>query len=349
MSYSIYRRTRSARLTVTTPDGFSVTVENLIGDTGPSIEFEAVRGMDEDPGKFTVRVYNLPPEVLGAIEYAQVRRVNDADQMLRGLLLHTTGVSPEGTDALAAGFLIVELEAGYDGIMTRVFRAIGARVTTEREDGDLTDVTTIEAAEDLDAVLLGVPLRTFPAGSTTFELVDYLRQIAGLGPGNLSPATLAALIGESRLDSAYHCAGGQALSHLRNVLQFLPLRWFIDDRELWICGRDDVPNPNNVPAYIPDEIGEPDLFITRPKRIDGGRVRVECLLCPRLRVGRLVRLTPAGLALAVQGLSPDAQQVAFALVPPGLYRLDAIEHRGQTSGGDWTSVLTLRPGVAPNV
>ena len=346
MTFSIYRRTRSARLRVTTPEGVSVTVENLQGDRGCSLAFEATRRMDEYPGEFSVKAYNLPADALGTIEYAQVRRVDDLDQMLSGLPLQTAVANDQGEDALAAGFCQVELEAGYDGVMSRVFKAIGSRIRTRRVGGDVTDETTIEAAEDLDAVLLGVPLRSFTAGASTFEVVDYLRRIAGLGPGNLTPANLSALLGDSRLNAGYHCSGGQALSHLKNVLQYLPLRWFIDDREFWICGRDDQPNPGGVPCYVTDGIGEPDLFLSRPERADGGRVRVECLLTPRIRVGRLVRLTPGGLALALQGLSPDAKQQAYALVPPGLYRCDEVAHRGSTTGSDWTTTMLLRPGVA---
>lgn len=349
MTYSIYRRTRSARLTVTTPEGTVVTVDNLIGDNGPSLEFEAQRSMDDNPGSFTIRAYNLPADALGIIEYAQTRRVDDTDRMLAGQGLRIDAVSPTGDDALQAGFLVVDFEAGYDGTMSRVFKAIGSKVRTRRAPGDLTDVTTIEASEDLDAVLLGVPLRAFPAGATTFELVDYLRQIAGLGPGNLTQATLAALLGESRLDSPYCLSGGQALSHLRNVLQYLPLRWFVDDRQIWICGRDDIPNASDFPVYVADGVTEPDLFTARPERVAGGRVQIECLLCPRIRPGRLLSLTPAGLSLAVQGLSPDAAQVALAAVPPGLYRVDEVAHRGSTSGPDWTTTATLRPGVAEGV
>lgn len=346
MTFSLYRKTRSARLTVTTPEGAQVVVENLRGDQGFSLSFEAKRTMDESPGEFTVTAYNLPADVLGVIEYAQVRRVDDQDRLLVGDVLRTVSVAPQGSDALESGWLVVEFEAGYDGAMSRVFRAIGSRVRTRRPAGDLTDETTIEAVEDLDGALLGLPLQTFPAGATIFELVDYLRRIAGLGPGNLSPGTLAALIGEARLDSPYHLSGGQATEHLRNVLQWLPLRWFVDDREFWICGRDDVPNPGGVPAYVADGIEEPDLLTARPERADGGRVLVECLLCPRIRVGRLVRLTEAGLALALQGLAPQAIQIALARVPPGLYRCDEVTHRGQTSGADWTTSMLLRPGVA---
>lgn len=347
MTYSLYRDTRSVRLTVTIPDGNTVTVENLVGDSGFSMSFEAKRTMDESPGEFAVTVYNLPPDALSALELAQVRRIDDVDRMLVDDILQTAGVATDGADALASGWPIVELEAGYDGIVTRVFKAIGAKVETDRTEGGTTDETVIRSAENLDGVLLGLPTSVFPAGAALFDVVDYLRRLAGLGPGNLSPATLAGIIGPAKLDSPYALSGGEAMAHLRNVLQYLPLRWFVDDREIWVCGRDGVPNPYGFPAYVPDGISEPDLLLTKPKRDSGGRVVIECLLCPRIRPGRLVRLTEAGLALALQGLSPTAQQIAYAKVPPGLYRCDEVTHVGSTSDmSTWTTTAILRPGVA---
>lgn len=363
MTYSFYRRTRSTRLRVTTPEGTSIQIDNLVGDSGFALEFEAKRTMDESLGEFRVTAYNLPPEAIGIMEGAQVRRIDDLDQILVGAGLQVSAVDSDGVAALEAGFLITELEAGYDGTMSRVFKAIGAKSTSGydsggdrsrddrgrfvREIGGVTHTTRISAVDALDGVLLGCPLRVFTAGATLFELVDYLRQLAGLGPGNLTPAVLGQLIGDAKLSSGYVVSGGEAGAHLRNVLQYYPVRWFVDDREFWICGRDDVPNPGGFPAYIPDEIIEPELLTSRPRRTDGGRVAVECLLCPRLLPGRLVRLSEAGMQLALQGLSPDDQALAYAQVPPGLYRLDEVRHVGSTSDmGRWSSSLTLRPGVA---
>lgn len=347
MSLYLYRGTRSCRLTVTTPEGQTLVAENLVGDSGFSMQFEAHRTMDENPGEFTLRAYNLPADVLEGIEAAQTTRVGDLDSMLVDQVLRDTGVPADASAALEAGWLVVELEAGYDGVMSRIFRAVGARVTTERIDDGCTDETTIVSVEDLDAVQLGLPAQSFPAGSTLFELVDYLRRVAGLGPGNLTPATLTAILGVSTLDTPYHASGGQALSRLKNVFQFLKVRWFVDDREIWICGRDDVPNAGGVPAYVPDEVVEPDLLLAPPRRDDGGRVVVECLLTPRARVGRLMLLTPGGLALALQGLAPSEKQATLAKVPPGLYRVDDLVHVGDTSSMDtWDTRVLLRPGVA---
>ena len=370
VTYSLYRRTRSARLVVTTPEGSVVTVDNLVGDSGFALEFECVRKMSPELGESSVVAYNLPAEAIGLLEYAQVRRIDDPDSLLVDQILRDAGVPPDGEAALQGGFLVAEVLAGYDGQMSRVFRTVGARASTGytsggsggpdqardgrgrfvRQQGGTTYETRITGLDSLDGLLFGLPMRSFPSGTTTFELVDYLRQIAGLGPGNLTPSNLAAIIGESRLSSPYHVSAGEAQEHIKNVLQYLPIRYFFDDREFWICGRDDVPAFTGAPAYVPGEPEEPDLLLQRPRRDEAGRVRVVSLLCPRILPGRLVRLTEAGLALALQGLSPTEQQITFAQVPPGLYRCDEIRHSGSTTDMDnWTSSMVLRPGVAKNL
>lgn len=343
MGYSIERVTRSARLTITTADATTIVVENMLGDEGFRLNFDAKRTMDDNPGEFSVTLQNLPPDVLGALQAAQTRRIDDIDLLLVGAGLQSSVVAEDGSDALAAGFLVVELEAGYDGIVSRVFKAIGARVRSAPDADLITTITTITAAENLDGSLLGLPLQSFPAGAATFDLVNYLRQIAGMGPGNLSPDTVFGLLGDSKLDSPYHVSGGQAMDQIRATLQYLPLRWFIDDREIWLCGREGVSAPNAPPPWITDEIQVPDILLSPPQRDDGGRVVAECLLCPRLRPGRLTTLTPGGLALANWGLSPSLQQINMANVPPGNYRLDEVSHSGDTGDGPWTTKMLLRP------
>jgi len=348
MSFSIERITRSARLTITTADNQQIVVENMRGDEGFRMSFNAKRTMDDNPGEFTVTVYNLPPDALGLLEAAQTRRIDDLDSLLVGAGLQSSVVAEDGADALSAGFLVMELEAGYDETVSRVFKAIGARVRSSPDSDLITLVTTITAAENLDGQLLGLPLQSFPAGAATFDLINYLRQIAGLGQGNLSPATIFALLGDSKLDSPYHVSGGQALDQLRAVMQYLPMRWFVDDREIWVCGREGVSAPSAPPPWITDEIQLPDILLSPPQRDDGGRVVAECLLCPRLRPGRLVTLTPGGLALVNQGLSPTIQQINQANVPPGNYRLDEVTHGGDTGEGEWTTRMLLRPIVEPS-
>lgn len=359
--FSIYRKTRSVRLRVTTPDGEVISIDNLKGDQGFRLGFSCVRSMNEEPGTGQVTALNLPAEALGILEAAQATRVDDLDALLYSRTLQAAVVDPDGADALAAGFLIAEVEAGYEGSTSRVFQVIGARASTSDDYGKrsagntrgggrlrgITQVTTIEGDECLDGALLGLPTATFPAGATLFELVDYLRRVAGLGPGNCDYLTFTAIAGDAHLDAPYHVSGGRALAIMKEVLQYYPpLRWFVDDREMWICARDGVPNPNGALAWIADgPPEEPEAIIGRPAKVDGGMVSVTCFLCPRIRPGRLVRLTPGGLALADQGMTPDPEAVKRAQVPPGVYRCERVEHRGTTGPGEFQTEMRLRPVV----
>lgn len=359
--FSIYRKTRSVRLRVTTPDGEVISVDNLKGDQGFRLGFACVRSMNEEPGTGQVTALNLPAEALGILEAAQATRVDDLDALLYSRTLQAAVVDPDGADALGAGFLIAEVEAGYEGSTSRVFQIIGARASTSDDYGKrsagntrgggrlrgITQVTTIEGDECLDGALLGLPTATFPAGATLFEVVDYLRRVAGLGPGNCDYLTFTAIAGDAHLDAPYHVSGGRALAIMKEVLQYYPpLRWFVDDREMWICARDGVPNPNGALAWIADgPPEEPETIIGRPAKVDGGMVSVTCFLCPRIRPGRLVRLTPGGLALADQGMTPDPEAVKRAQVPPGVYRCERVEHRGTTGPGEFQTEMRLRPVV----
>lgn len=350
MGFSIERRTKSARLTVTTGDGQTIVIENLAYDRGFRMSFSAKRVMNGTPGEFTVTIYNLPPAVLGALQSAQIRKVDDLDGILVGAGLQSAVVASDGADATAAGFMIVELEAGYDGVLSRVFRAIGARVKSFPDSNLTSSVTTITASENMDGSLLALPLACFPFGAQTYDVIDYLRQLAGLGPGNLSPSTITTLLGDnSTLDQSWCASGGHPLDLMDSVLKYMPMRWFIDDREFWVCGRDDVSFPDTMPPYVPDEICYPDILLAPPQRQDGGYIQAECLLCPRLRVGRIVVLTEGGLAQTLQGLSPSLQEIIRAQVPPGQYRLDEVSHQGDTGPGTWSSKMLMKPITTPIV
>ena len=350
MGFSLYHKTKSVRLTVTLPDGQVLVVENMDGNAGFFLAFECTRSMDDTPGECSVRALNLPPDVIGAMEAAQVARVDDLDALLVGKNL-LPQIAADGSDALAAGFLIMEVEAGYDGNVSRLFKAVGARSSSAPDGDDVTDVTTIRATENLDGALLGLPVSAFPSGSSLFSVVDYLRRAAGLGEGNLSPAALASIIGESTISSPYVVSGGQALAHLNSVLQYLPLRWFIDDRDIWLCARDEVPSPVVPPADPWVNDGPPEMLppiIGRPQRDDAGFVTVTCLLTGAVRPGRLVRLTTDGLGLTQEGLSPSVAQVRRANVPPGRYRVESVSHRGDTGGGEFSTTIRMRPIIAPD-
>ena len=68
------------------------------GNNGFFLAFDCTRAMDESPGECTVTAYNLPPDVLGLIEAAQVAKVDDIDALLVGKNL-LPQIAADGSDA----------------------------------------------------------------------------------------------------------------------------------------------------------------------------------------------------------------------------------------------------------
>lgn len=343
----LWHETRSVRVTVTPAEGPAVVIENLSGNDGYEVDFSATRTMDPSLGECSVSIYNLPIEVRGAIESASVRAPDDLDQILsrlgnaQGWQVFGSGVDSDGDDAETVGLATVKIEAGYDGAVSEVFEAVAARVRSKRAD-DTTYVTTIEAVECLDAALYSRPETVFPAGSPTYDVMNTLRTYCGLGIGNATAAQWTALLGASTIDSPYYSASTDGFEALAALLDFLPLRWFIDGRELWIVAKDGQPQSLTAPPpYIPETIALSEPLIARPERLEGGFVGVQTLMMPTALPGRLLPLSAAALGLESV---PTPAQIRRAEVPPGIYRIEEVSHDGTTSaGGDFVTAMRLKP------
>lgn len=84
-------------------------------------------------------------------------------------------------------------------------------------------------------------MKCFPAGTPLFDLLDYLREEALLGPGNLTQSSLHALIGDCRLDTPYHFRDSDPLKVLQDVAQYLPLHMCVHEGQLIIAPRKGLP------------------------------------------------------------------------------------------------------------
>ena len=341
----IIHRTRSVRITIQPPEGQTIIVENLAFNEGYEVDFEVSRGMDESLGEATVRIYNLPASLRGALEAAQVRRPDDTDQILATLGLSAGWqvfgdvMSPTGTDALTVGFPLIRVEAGYDGSLSTLLDVVGARIVSSRES-ETTYVTEISGSDALDAVLYAKPTTVFEPGTPTYDVMTFLRLACGLGNGNVSQAQWSGIVGSSKLDAYYYSTTG-GMDALKQLLDFLPLRWWIDGRDLYVIPKDGQPYPVGVPPpYVPDPPVTPDYLLAMPERVEGGFVEVRSLLTPAVLPGRLLLLSPAILGL--DGATPE--QIARVDVPPGIYRVESVRHSGSTaaSGGFDTVAVCKR-------
>ena len=350
----LLHQTRSVRVTITPAydeatifdpgiDQRTIVIENMEGNNGPEIAMSCTRTMDDALGELSLTIYNLPIEVRGAIEAAQTRKVDDIDQILARTgkangwqVFEDVTTGPE--DATSVGLPTILVEAGYDGSVSRVFEAVGVRMKSDRPDG-LTYETEITGIESIDAALYGRPETVFPEGSPTYDVMNFLRQGCGLGKGNATPDVWASLLGESRLDSPYYSASTGGFEALSELLNFLPLRWFVDDRELWIVAKDG--QPGAAQPYINEVIELTEPLTMRPVRLEGGFVGIQTTLLPTATPGRLTWLTPEFLGL---GFAPDASAIARAEVPPGVYRFEQVDHEFSTAAdGDALTTMRLKP------
>lgn len=327
-------KTRSTRVTVTLPDGQVLTVENLEGNNGIETDFEVKRDMSPALGSVSITMYNLPKWLRGDIEAAQARKPDDIDQILatlgqaKGWTVYQSQMADDGASALAVGLSLVKIEAGYDGALSTLIEVVGARAVSERID-ETTYATTITGEDSLDAALYARPTTVFEPGTPTFDVMTFLRVACGLGNGNVTPAVWTALLGDSRL-ADYYYSQMPGLDVLAQLLDFLPLRWWIDGRELFVIPKDGQPYPPGVPPpYVPDPVTLPGIILERPQRLEGGFVEVRCLLTPSLLPGRLFLLSAA--ALGLEGATPE--EILRADVPPGLYRVEEVSHVGGTGSG----------------
>ena len=346
----LVHRTRSARVTITPPFGESlgsgraIIVENLQFNEGFELSFSCRRTMTPELGEMDVSIYNLPADLRGDLEASQTRKPDDLDQILasngvaKGWTVYQSGMSTDGSDALAVGLPLVRLEAGYDGTVSDLFEAVGARLVSERDD-ETTYVTRINAVEALDAALYAKPVTVFPAGSPTFDVMTFLRIACGLGQGNATADVWSSIVGASTIDAAYYSTMG-GFEALGQLLDFLPLRWWVDGRELWILPKDGQPYPPGVPPpYLPGAPIDPGIFLERPQRIEGGFVEVRTLLNPEYLPGRLMLLSP--LSLGLEGAT--AEQIERADIPPGYYRIEEVAHEGTTAaGGSFDSTCRIK-------
>lgn len=352
----LWHQTRSVRVTILPPEvvltrleeslgleSLAIVIDNLSGNDGYEVEFSVRRSMDDSLGSIELAVFNLPEGLRGELEAAQVRKPDDVDEILarlgpaEGWQVFTDSMADDGSSAAAVGLPTVRIDAGYDGNVSRLFEAIGARLESERAD-DMTYVTTVAAVEGLDAALYAKPTIVFQEGTPTYDVMNWLRGACGIGQGNVTPETWTSLVGESIIDAPFYSSGQGGLEPLKQLMDFLPLRWWIDDRQLWICAKEG--QPGGGLTFLPGVLELTEPLIARPKRLDGGFVEVQTLLWPVAIPGHVFLLSADALGVGY-GITPG--EAARAEVPPGYYRIESLAHEGTTSaGGDFTTTMKLK-------
>ena len=337
---TILYKSRSSRVTVQIPGTQGVIVENLDG-TGLRTTFRVKKELSPSPDEGTVTIYNLGVDQIGLIESQRGTPGNLLDLNTYGD--NSTWGQPRSAlpeSALQEGLALATVEAGYDGSVSTVWEAVTANVQS-RKDGNVTNVTTITAMDNLDGRLFGGKNTVYLAGASIYQLVVDLVTSSGMIRGNLDETTWTSLAGNPLLTDNY-VASGNLYELLDAIFEFLrtsdnqgSIRWFQTNGEFFVY-RDDqfVPGP---PIELPP-------VKVRPQRDESGRIVVSTYLAPLVTPGKLVLLTPEATSTAQLGGLASIPQIQRANIPPGTYRCDAVEHVGDTNAsGVYTTTITLWP------
>lgn len=315
----LYRRTKSIRVTITAPDDRVFVIENLRFNEGPEISFNVTRDMTPSPSEASVSIFNLPATMLAEIEAVQEAQVDDIDRLLSAPgLFPGAPVFSEEAEPEQAGILRLRIEAGYDGRVGVVYDGSGARAVSQ-DDGRDT-LLSITAVDDLQTRIYGRPATVFEAGAPTLGVVEALRSACGLGPGNLSPATWESLVGKSHIENAFNVSGS-GFEALQKLLEHMPLRYWVDDGEIWFAARD---GQGGALAHLPEQAELVHPLMEKATKQDGGVVEFATLMSPGFVPGYVFPVTPNLV-----------EETGSRGIRPGLYRVESVAHKmSSTASGD---------------
>lgn len=325
-----------------------IIIENLEGNEGLEMQFSVRRGVDMRTSSAMVKIFNLPDNDLQRMAGASrtIGRIEDVD--LGGPVWSIGMLDEVGTQATPAalGYAAVELQAGYDGALSTIFAGTLMDCMTSDEHGQtqgsdgrstpgrmhgITSETTLTASSGIAQVTLSSAGQTFAAGSSSFAVLDTLRRVLKLGPGNCSQDTWLRFLNQSALHTNKN---GQALfsatsvlaapyivtdaadEQLEQFLKYTGIRYFIDEGELWLVPRI---------GYIAGPPAKLEPLKERPRPTPSGQLEVRAYLSVGARPGHLVDL--------------DDPDIEPSLV--GSYRCDHVDHDIGSNASEEASTTLL--------
>jgi hypothetical protein len=217
----------------------------------------------------------------------------------------------------------VILTAGYVGQASVIFEGQARTIDHVRTGSDW--VTHIQCGDGERAFQLSRFTQSFKPGTPVVDVVRAGARALGVGLGNLEEALArGGFRGNLSQFASGYSAKGRASSELDRLFRTLGLGWSIQDGNLVIL-KDGETLQDRAILLSPDTglIGSPDHGAPNKK---GGpsELKAKCLLQPQLKLGGRVELRTE----SIQGAQ---------------YRVDKLEHEGDSAGGNWYSSLELLP------
>jgi len=223
-------------------------------------------------------------------------------------------------------FTRVVLQAGYEGNFGLIF---GGNVRQVRRGRDgVAPYLDILASDGDRAYNYAVVNTTLAAGNTVADQVKAAQDAMaehGVTPGHTPDLGGQAL---PRGKVLY----GMANKVMRNAAESTDTSWSIQDGACQM-----VPTQGYLPGNAVVLTAETGL-VGRPEQTNEG-IKVRALLNPTFRVGGRIKLDNASINEFKTDLRVGAFNRAPRLDEDGLYRILAVEFRGDTRGTDWCADL----------
>lgn len=261
------------------------------------IAFEVEKTTKKEPNKCTLKLWNLTPEhrrQLAALSTVTKKKKSSTSSTKRKTAL--------------SGKIRVEVEAGYVGATTLIFRGDLRTAKSTLDGADY--VTELEGEDGGKAVLLGRINRSFPPGTTVETVVKACAQAMDVGYGNAAELAHAArLEGSGGVFTNGTVLSGSAATELDHILKSAGLRYSIQNGNLQIQKRGAALQGTAVKL-------SPDTgLLGSPTSNADGTVSAIALMIPDLYPGRKVKF----------------ESVDFT----GFYQIEKCKYAGDTAGDDW--------------
>ncbi|WP_285907929.1 phage protein [Pseudodesulfovibrio pelocollis] len=255
-----------------------------------------------------------------ATQHADFETPNRADIRIYNL-------SEETARRVQKEFTRVVLQAGYEGNFGLVFGGSVRQVRRGREAGTDTYLDILAADGDR-AYNYAVVNATLASGATVRDQADVA--LGSLADHGVATGHIPDLGGEAlpRGKVMY----GMARKYMRDAAETSATTWSIQNGAAQM-----IP----VQGYSPGEaisLTAQTGLIGQPEQTNEG-IRVRALLNPRFRVGGRIKLDNASILRFKTELRSGAFDKAPRLDDDGLYRILAIDLRGDTRGPDWYADL----------
>lgn len=208
----------------------------------------------------------------------------------------------------------VVLSAGYQDNAAIIFQGDARTIDHVRDNADW--ITLVRCGDGERAYQWAHFSESFAPGTPVADVIRAAAQALGVNTGNLD-AELAKGDFRGRLTEFAHgyTAHGKASQELDKLLRTCGFSWSVQDGALQLL-RGDAAAPGRAVLLTPETglVGSPE-HNAPDKTNRPPRVKFRSLLQPSIRCGGAVELRAAGVK--------------------GQFRVEALEHGGDTHGGEW--------------